>query len=65
LYPHAQHVITLFETQPDGTRLWTRFAPGYFSMIRDFARDGRLSGSYGDAQISKPGTISSPTLESQ
>jgi len=57
--------MTLFETQPDGTRLWTRFAPGYFSMIRDFARDGRLSGSYGDAQISKPGTISSPTLESQ
>lgn len=54
LYPHAQHVMTLFETEPDGTRLWTRFAPGYFAMIRDFALKGRLSGAYGDAEISYP-----------
>lgn len=53
-YPHAQHVMTLFETQPDGTRLWTRFAPGYFAMIRDFALKGRLSGAYGDAEVSYP-----------
>jgi len=51
LYPQAEHGMTLFETAPDGTRVSTRFAVGYFAMMRDFARDGRLSGSYGDAQI--------------
>jgi uncharacterized protein len=52
LYPKAEHGMTLFETGAGGERLSTRYAPGYFDMIRDFARDGRLSGGYGDAQIS-------------
>jgi hypothetical protein len=43
--------MTLFETAADGERVSTRFAPGYFAMMRDFARDGRLSGPYGDARI--------------
>lgn len=51
LYPGAEHGMTLFETAPDGERLSTRYAPGYFAMIRDFARDGRLSKTYGDAEI--------------
>ena len=51
LYPGAEHGMTLFETAPDGERLSTRYAPGYFAMIRDFARDGRLSKAYGDAEI--------------
>ncbi|HSN16845.1 MAG TPA: alpha/beta hydrolase [Gammaproteobacteria bacterium] len=51
-YPKAEHGMTLFETGPDGERLSTRYAPGYFQMLRDFARDGRLSGAYGDAQLS-------------
>jgi pimeloyl-ACP methyl ester carboxylesterase len=51
LYPQAEHGMTLFETAEDGERVSTRFAPGYFAMIRDFARDGRLSGAYGDAAI--------------
>ena len=46
--------MTLFENAPNGDRLSTRYAVGYYDMIRDFARDGRLSGSYGDAQISGP-----------
>lgn len=50
-YPKAQHGIMLFETGPDGSRVSTRIAPGYFRMIRDFARDGRLHGSYGDAEL--------------
>lgn len=50
-YPKAQHGIMLFETEPDGSRVSTRIAPGYFRMIRDFARDGRLHGSYGDAEL--------------
>ncbi len=53
-YPHAEHGLTLFETQADGERVSTRYAPGYFSMIRDFARLGRLPGRYGDAEISRP-----------
>lgn len=46
--------MILFRTQPDGTRVSTRFAPGYFRMIADFARQGRLSGAYGDARITRP-----------
>ena len=53
-YPKAEHGMTLFETEPDGTRDSTRYAVGYYDMLRDFAKDGRLSGSYGDAQISGP-----------
>ena len=53
-YPKAEHGMTLFETAPNGDRLSTRYAPGYFEMIRDFARDGRLAAAYGDADISRP-----------
>jgi uncharacterized protein len=50
-YPNAEHGMTLFETGKDGKRLSTRYAPGYFRMMRDFAREGQLHGSYGDAQF--------------
>ena len=50
-YPDAEHGITLFETGADGSRVSTRYASGYFRMIRDFARDGQLHGSYGDAEL--------------
>src|SRR5262249_30229095 len=53
-YPRAAHGITLFETDAQGSRVSTRYAPGYFRMIRDFARDGGLHGSYGDAEVSTP-----------
>jgi hypothetical protein len=53
-YPKAAHGIMLFETGADGARVSTRIAPGYFRMIRDFARDGRLHGSYGDAELTPP-----------
>jgi hypothetical protein len=53
-YPKAQHGIMLFETAADGSRVSTRVAPGYFRMIRDFARDGRLHGTYGDAELTPP-----------
>jgi len=59
-YPHAEHGITLFETQPDGTRLSTRYAPGYFDMMRDFTRQGRLPGAYGDAEITQPKSVAAP-----
>jgi pimeloyl-ACP methyl ester carboxylesterase len=54
LYPQAEHGMTLFEIAPgSGERLSTRYAPGYFAMMRDFARDGKLKGTYGDAEITK------------
>jgi pimeloyl-ACP methyl ester carboxylesterase len=53
LFPGAEHGINMFEDGPDGKRLDTRYAPGYFDMIRDFARDGRLPGSYGNAEITR------------
>jgi hypothetical protein len=51
-YPDAEHGMTLFETSADGSRISTRYASGYFRMIRDFARDVQLHGSYGDAELS-------------
>ncbi len=54
LYPQAEHGMTLFEIAPgSGKRLSTRYAPGYFAMMRDFARDGALKGVYGDAAITR------------
>jgi pimeloyl-ACP methyl ester carboxylesterase len=55
VYPGAEHGMTLFETDPaSGERLSTRYAPGYFAMIRDYARDGRLHSAYGDAEVTRP-----------
>jgi hypothetical protein len=55
VYPQAEHGMTFFETDAvSGERLSTRFAPGYFGMIRDFARDGLLRSTYGDAVLTKP-----------
>ncbi len=53
LYPYAEHGMTLFEMSADGERVSTRYAIGYFRMMRDFARTGRLLGVYGDAEISR------------
>jgi len=50
-YPHAEHGMTLFESKADGTRVSTRYAPGYFAMMRDFIRDGRLHDRYGDSVV--------------
>jgi len=53
-YPKAEHGITLFDVNAEGDRISTRYAPGYFKLICDFARDGRLTGTYGDAELTKP-----------
>lgn len=53
-YPNAEHGMTLFDVSADGTRISTRYAPGYFKLIRDFARDGQLPDTYGDAELAKP-----------
>lgn len=55
VFPHAEHGIFEYETLPDGTRVSTRNADGYFSMMRDFIRSGRLLGHYGSSVIDDPG----------
>ncbi len=54
LFPHAEHGMTEYEVTPDGERVSTRYAPGYFTMMRDFARNGQLSGTYGSSVVVKP-----------
>ena len=54
LFPHAEHGIFEYETQPDGTRSSTRNPYGYFNMMRDFVRAGRLQGVYGSSVVSGP-----------
>jgi len=53
-YSNAEHGMTLFDVTANGERISTRYAPGYFKLIRDFARDGQLTGTYGDAELTKP-----------
>jgi uncharacterized protein len=53
-YPGAEHGMTLFETGKDGERLSTRYEPGYFTMMTDYIKDGRLKDHYGDAELTLP-----------
>ena len=54
LVPRAEHGLTEYEIASDGERVSTQYAPGYFVMMRDFARNGQLSGAYGSSAIVKP-----------
>ena len=59
VYPGAEHGMTLFELDPEtGERLSTTFAPRYFDLIRDYARDGKLQESYGNAELTLPRDVS-------
>ena len=60
VFPHAEHGLTEYEIASDGERISTRYAPGYFAMMRDFARNGQLSGSYGASLVMKPKMDSPP-----
>jgi len=51
LYPHCEHGMTEYEIGSNGERVSTRFAAGYFAMMRDFATTGRLHGPYGSSVI--------------
>jgi dienelactone hydrolase len=51
-FPGTDHGIIEFDKTPDGERLETRVAEGYFQMLADWIRDGRLgAGRYGDAVV--------------
>ena len=55
VYPGAEHGMTEYELDPKGERLSTRYAPGYFQMMADFIRTGRIGNAYDDADITRPG----------
>lgn len=51
-FPQTDHGIIMFQTDADGRRVQTGYAPGYFPMILDFARDRPLvAGAYGNAVL--------------
>ena len=65
VYPGAEHGMTEYELNAKGERVSTRFAPGYFQMMANFIRDGRIGEHFGNAQITQPvrgGRHSGPTL---
>ena len=54
VYPGAEHGMTEYELNASGERVSTRFAPGYFQMMADFIRGGRIGVHYGNAEITQP-----------
>lgn len=54
IYPGAEHGMTRYELDVKGVRVSTRYAPGYFQMMTDFIRNGRIGGHYGNAAITRP-----------
>jgi len=53
VYPGAEHGMTEYELNAEGERLSTRYAPGYFQMMADFIRSGRIGDHYGNAAITQ------------
>ena len=51
VFPHAEHGIYEYETTAAGERVRTRNSDGYFAMMRDFIRNGRIDGVYGNSTI--------------
>lgn len=54
MFRGAEHGMTEYERSPSGERVSTRYAAGYFAMMRDFMRDGRVGASYGASTITRP-----------
>ncbi|HEX4079064.1 MAG TPA: CocE/NonD family hydrolase [Rhizomicrobium sp.] len=54
VYPGAEHGMTEYELDAKGKRVSTRYAPGYFQMMADFIRHGRIGDHYGNAVITWP-----------
>jgi pimeloyl-ACP methyl ester carboxylesterase len=54
MFPGAEHGITEYETAADGSRVSTRYSPGYFDILRDYALKGRVTGLYGRARLTRP-----------
>ena len=54
VYPGAEHGMMLYELNAKGERISTRYAPGYFAMMRDFICNGRIGSHYDSAEIMRP-----------
>ena len=52
IFPNAEHGIYEYDTKADGSRVSTRQPDGYFRMMCDFIRNGRLQPTYGAAALS-------------
>lgn len=54
VFPKAEHGMTEFKATAGGGRVSTRFTPGYFQLLIDYAKGGKLADTYGDAKITRP-----------
>jgi pimeloyl-ACP methyl ester carboxylesterase len=52
VFPHTDHGIYDYVEDKEGNRTTTRNPDGYYSLIRDFIRDGHIAGRYGNAALS-------------
>lgn len=57
VFPKAEHGMTEFEPAPDGSRISTRYTPGYFQLLIDYAKGGKLADAYGNAEITRPTAV--------
>jgi len=55
VFPHTDHGIYEYETKADGTRASTRNPDGYFALMCDFIRTGRVGKSYDTSVILNSG----------
>jgi pimeloyl-ACP methyl ester carboxylesterase len=65
LYPGAEHGMTEYELNPQGQRVSTRFAEGYFDMMADFIRAGHIGTRYGSAAITTSASGASRAAEAR
>ena len=54
VYPGAEHGMTEYVLDAKGERVSTRYVPGYYQMMTDFIRSGRIGDRYGAAEITLP-----------
>jgi dienelactone hydrolase len=54
VYPGAEHGMTEYEMNAKGERVSTHYVAGYFQMMADFIRNGRIGDHYGKAEITQP-----------
>jgi len=54
VFPNAEHGIYEYELDAAGERVDLRNAEGYYAMMRDYMRDGKLTGTYGDSTVIAP-----------
>lgn len=59
LFPHAEHGMTDYELQADGSRLSTRYSAGYMRMTIDYAL-GQWHAPYGKSLVGYPKGASQP-----